>query len=346
VTGRELTPFARTALTLGSVVLCLDGDDAGIAAVERVCSSGLLASVSSRLATEIRVATLPEGRKDPAECIELHQNSIHTQAGEDFRTNVIDTSVEWTDWYLNRIMGRFDPSVVRGDVGSFGDVFERVANFLATFRNAADRTERACQVAASLADIMSSNFSTGPVSNTVRIQLESDLVDKVSRIAMSKETATRRLESVEGGSEIEIKAKLSNLSRGLGPSGSDELEKLSSKAIGATPTKPSTRPIKKKSSRSSAGSKKTPKVAERRGYKPPKDMVKQDVIPHHQGFAFKHESDQEWMQSDGENVSGPYPGSISMQLSLHLIFSALLPDAETPEERWLELGKVIEKWRH
>lgn len=286
--------------------MCLDSDDAGNAAVERICSNGMLASVSSQNVAEIRVATLPDDTKDPAEFIEQRKHSKNV--AEDFLSIVVDTSVEWTNWYLRRMMVQYDSSAVRGSTGSFEDIFERVANFLGTFSNAAERTHRACHVAGKLADIISIGGSGVEVSHTARIQLESDLVARVSQIARSKEAITKRIESLEGGTQADIGAKLSNLALGFGLSGSDESEKLSSKALYALSQKA---PNRKKPSwsrkstkpSSEAHTKSMDNYNGRRGYKPPQQTIEKDIIPHHQGFRFQHPTDAEWLTSDENGVS-------------------------------------------
>lgn len=289
------------------VVLCLDNDDAGVAAAERVCSNGMLASVEEKSVTEIRIASLPDGIKDPADFIESHGSS--KDAADDFRSLVIDTSVEWSDWYLNQTMSRYNSSAVRGGVGSFADIFEKTANFLATFKNAADRTERACRVASSLADIMSMGDNGSKASETVRVQLESDLFDKVSNIVKSKEAITSRLESLGANSKADVREKLSNTARGIGSSGGGELAKLSSKAIKAmSESRSRSRPDVAAISHARIAN--PPSLEEqsqsaRRGrfYRAGKKQVKVEpsLTPHIAGVSFLNENDASWIQS--KNVS-------------------------------------------
>ena len=283
--------------------MCLDNDEAGIAAVERVCSSGMLASVEEKSVTEIRIATLPYGIKDPAEFVESRKSK---NATNDFRSLVIDSSVEWTDWYLKQTMSRYNSSALRGSPGSFSDIFEKAANFLATFTNAADRTERACQVASGLADVMSIGDNGSKASDTVRVQLESDLFDKVSSIVKSKEAITSRLESLGGGSKAEIRSQLTNIARGVGSSGGGDLTKLSSKAIrsksGARSWSPSDMPI--------SGNKTSVKTSHSEGrqrwsggqgrrYRARKTLKRTEpsLTPHVSGVNFANENDASWVQS-------------------------------------------------
>ncbi|KAI2489542.1 DNA primase catalytic core [Fragilaria crotonensis] len=49
----------------GRIIVCLDNDDAGNMAVERLCGSGILTSICEKHVVEVLVATLPDGVKDP-----------------------------------------------------------------------------------------------------------------------------------------------------------------------------------------------------------------------------------------------------------------------------------------
>ena len=239
LTPEQLAIAAKLAgVRGGRIILCLDSDTAGVNAVERLCSASILTNIVKQYVVEIRVATLPNGKKDPAEFIESYRQaatatsaatlgSKSSVAGDDFRKQVLDPSLEWTDWYIQLILSRYDATAIRGAPNSFGDIFERVATFLSTFSNPGDRTKRACEVAQVLGDIMARETNKTKVSNTALIQLESDLVDRASRIANSKNIIAQRLESLDGGSEAQIHAKMTQLTRGEGLSGSEEIEKLS-----------------------------------------------------------------------------------------------------------------------
>jgi DNA primase len=317
LTSEQLGAAAKTAGARGGrVILCLDNDDAGITAIERVCSGSTISSVTEQYAVEIRIASLPKNVKDPAEFLESFNKQKEKKqaisAADEFRKEVLDTSVEWTDWYIDRIIRQYDSTALRGAAGSFGETFERVAEFLATFKNAADRTKRACEVAASLADIMAKESDSPSVSNTVRIQLESDLVDKASRIANSRDAVARRIESVEGGSDADVQAKLSNVARGSGLSGDDDKEKLSWKKLKEDPKnrpKIITGPLPSKKKTVSMRSKDKPNGPEeqryqRRTYKPRNAKKEAPMLtPHFAGFEFANDSDAEWLGLSKDKVN-------------------------------------------
>lgn len=312
LTSEQLGAAAKTAGARGGrVILCLDSDDAGITAVERVCSGSIISSVAEQYLVEIRIASLPENVKDPAEFLENYnkqkEKEEESSAAGEFRKEVLDTSMEWTEWYIDRILRRYDSSALRGADGSFGDTFERVAEFLATFKNAADRTKRACEVAASLADIMAVESDSPSMSNTVRIQLESDLVDKASRIANSRDAVARRIESVEGGSDADVQAKLSNMARGTGLSGDDDNEKLSWKKLKEDPeNRPKTisGPLPSKKKTVSTRSKDKSNGPQRRTYKPRNAKQEAPILtPHFAGFEFANDSDAEWLGLSKDKVN-------------------------------------------
>jgi len=229
LTPEQLSAAARIAGTKnGRVVLCLDNDSAGLNALERICSGNILSTLTERYPVEIRIAELPEGTKDPAEYIE--QNNNVKTLEDSFREDIIATSLEWTDWYIKRLLSMYDRSAARGSTGSFGDVFERLAGFLASINNAAERIKKACELSSRLAEIIAKENNSTHVSDTVRIQLESDLVDKASTIADSKSILYQRIASTEGGPSKDIKATALSITSGDGPSVADPRAKLTAKA--------------------------------------------------------------------------------------------------------------------
>ena len=104
--------------------MCLDSDEAGVMAIERICASEILLSVTERYAVDFRVASLPKGVKDPAEFVEGRNDK---EAGDEFRKEVILEALEWSDWYIQRIVSTYDPEAVRGGKGSGGSVARRSA---------------------------------------------------------------------------------------------------------------------------------------------------------------------------------------------------------------------------
>lgn len=288
----------------GRIVICLDNDSAGKNALERICSGGLLSSLADRYPVEVRIATLNVGTKDPAEYFE--QNKKVDNAEEMFREDVIENSLEWSEWYTQHLISCYDPTAARGAPGSFGAVFERLASFLSTYSNAAERIKQACELASYLAEILSKESNTTEVSQTVRIQLETDLVNKASSIANSKAAISSRIASVGGGSNTEIQAKLSTMSRGDGLSGSDESKKMAAGALkkqkgGQLDTTNLGRtampgPVK----RTSTGVR-SPRGSRARMKRPPRHKDP-DLTEHFSGFDFAHETDAKWLGAVDDKV--------------------------------------------
>ena len=312
----QLASAAKAAGTMGGrVILCLDNDDAGINAVERVCSNMFLAKTAEKFVVEIVVACLPPGIKDPADFIEA--NNGGTKGGGVFREQVLRQAEDWTTWYLKRILSRYNQRALRGTPGSFGDMCDRVSEFLATFSNAADRTKMAHDIASNLAELVAKSSGSGEVSNSFRIQLESDLVDMVSRKAAAKESVGRRIEAVDGFASNQQDDKLSQMSKGLFQA--DESNKLSTKAFkeanpvkrGAPPQrfKPALdqRDLGPKIGRKANNTARKAPPGPRRGIK--RDFKKPEspsMTPYFRGFEFENESDAEWLglarqKSKGKN---------------------------------------------
>jgi DNA primase catalytic core len=190
LTIEQLDKAAKLAGSMGvRIVLCLDNDDAGIAAVERLCSSLILSKICEKHVVEIAIASLPDNIKDPGEYFESKFGD-----GDAFRHQVLDCATEWSRWHTDIILSRYDSRAIQGGPSSFADICERVSDFLATFPNPIDRTRRAYEFAVKLARAIDANST----SNTLQIQLESDLVNMVARKAAAKEVLERRVESVEG----------------------------------------------------------------------------------------------------------------------------------------------------
>lgn len=202
--------------------MCLDSDDAGVTAVERLCSSNILRAAIDSSEVDICVASLPEGIKDPSEFVELKRQG-NDQVGIEFREKVMAPAEEWTSWYTRRILFSGNAS----DVRSFGQSFEKVAEFLSTFPNPAERIRRSSDVSFILTEIMAqANNST--ISTAVRIQLEADLVDMVTRKAAAKESLARRIESVAHSGNVTSTVSLSKLTNGMA---TEDGGKLSTKAL-------------------------------------------------------------------------------------------------------------------
>jgi len=313
----------------GRVVLCLDSDEAGQIAVERLCGNGMLAETTSKLGVEIFVATLPRGLKDPAEFIESREG-VSVDVATMFRTDVMDAATDWTDWYIQRLFGEYDSTAMRGRPGSFSDIFERVAGFLATSMGPADRTKRAYEVAGSLARIIAEESNTTEVSSAVRFQLESDLIDLASRTAEARDAVQRRSESVNGQSPSNARTVLSSLSRGQGPSSDDDdLGKLSFKALEAASASDSKSPNNLASASrqpvqplpSDSMNPRQRAQTRRRTFREKDASKAKPLTPHFTGFQFARQSDMDWLGIPKEKVRTLASGHGCNLIMLYLLLT-------------------------
>lgn len=298
----------------GRIVLCFDGDEAGLNAIERLCSGSLLSKTAETYVVEILVANLPSKVKDPGEYIECISPKNKARSGDLFRKEVIGTAKDWSAWYLDKLLSRYDERALRGTAGSFADICDRVSDFLSRFSNPAERTKRAHDVAGSLADIVSGE-ATNDGSNALRIQLETDLVNMVSRKAGARESIERRIESVDGYSQ-DATQKLAKMTGGDGVNTSENSSKLSSRALRALnkadsslkPTVGDNGFKGKTSRRYRSDSEDGPGGSSRRERtrihrRATKKVVQPPLTPHFSGFDFANPTDVDWLNIPREKVS-------------------------------------------
>jgi hypothetical protein len=149
---------------------------------------------------EIAVCDLPLGIKDPAEFVESRAGNATKTVKECFQSEVIDNAVLWYEWFIDRLIQKYD----QNDPSSFGNVCEEITDFLSNNSNPADRTKQAYEVATKLARQISGNDDADP-SVSLRIQLETDLLGMASKKASRRETYEKRKEAVRQLENIESK---------------------------------------------------------------------------------------------------------------------------------------------
>lgn len=329
----ELSSVFRT----GRIVICLDNDAAGLNAIERLCTGNILSSITERFPLEILIASLPKDVKDPADYIELIKDSNNPE--EKFRTDVVGGALEWSDWYIKHLLSSYDSQSPRGSHASFGDIFERLAGFLATYMNAAERTKRACEVAAYLADILSDDGNTTQISNAVRVQLETDLVEKAASIANSNAAISNRI-APSGARDGDVQTKLYNVARGDGSFGIDEADKLSTKALRRI-SKPSRDKTKSTGPIPQQADGRRPLQGSRLPMSRPPLNQEPTLTPHFSGFEFLSENDAKWLGLMDAKVCN----SCGFGLFLFLVSPALtitLADVGETKERSIDTKKRSE----
>lgn len=294
----QLSAAARLAQPVeGRVVLCLDNDAAGIAAVERLCSNGILKEVSEKYKVDIRVATMPEGIKDPDDYVQLWKGK--GSVGEAFVENVIQAAADWNMWFIDRILLSYNPEAKKERIGSFGDIFNRVAEHLATLMNSADRTRSAYNVADALAEILAKEKNATEVSDAVRAQLESDLIEESARLASVRNSIRRRTEAASvGKADVNVNKALRALSKGEGPSGIENsipTQTKSSALASPLPLNDSKKTSKLARSPTSSTQEKAVKRASDVKPRALRPRSATALTPHFAGFRFSNKSDQDWL---------------------------------------------------
>jgi hypothetical protein len=231
------------------------------------------------------VANLPPGIKDPGDFAEARRQGAKkfnvTAIRVAFCEEVIDSAQEWSDWYLDRLLRRCDAGATRQmSAGGLGDTFQKVADFLSTFSNPADRTKSASLVAGKMASMIAENSNATKVSKAVRLQLESDLIDLASKKATERELALKRRNELgaESKTALGLEYTLDSSSNAT-----IDVSMLSSKArmklagIDSAPSRNSRLPTRKQQI-------------------PP-------LVPHFAGFRFSNPNDADWLGVPRDVVS-------------------------------------------
>ncbi|CAB9505386.1 DNA primase [Seminavis robusta] len=299
------------ALNGGRVVLCLDNDEAGVAAVERLCSGGMLEKAASSNGVQFCVASLPADVKDPGDFAELRRRNAKAKVGAAFCKEVLDPAVEdWSDWYLDRLLERCDAGSTREMAGGLGDTFERVADFLSTFSNPADRTRSACVVAKKMASMIAKDNNVTAASKAVSSQLESDLIDRASKRANEREKKSQT-RPTESDMQVSASQTHSALSMQSYQKPAPDIDKLSRKARNQLTQKasppPGTRernqdmesrtvlPRHESLQRTTPSPRGNRRPQKTQSYPPP------PLAPHFAGIHFQHQSDSDWLGTTGNS---------------------------------------------
>jgi DNA primase len=91
----------------GEIILLMDNDTSGVAAIERLCTSQITHGVvEENPILAVSVASLPQGVKDPDEYVmtQLEENDDDEQlVAQKFHEDVTSTACDWKMWYLRRL---------------------------------------------------------------------------------------------------------------------------------------------------------------------------------------------------------------------------------------------------
>lgn len=308
ITEEQLTAAAVLAGNKnGRVIFCLDNDNAGIAAVERLCKAGLLGNIAESRVVEFRVAQLPAGVKDPAEYIELHGQA--SEVDKQFRRDILEgNSLPWIDWYEDHILSQFNLSAPVGDKGSVSSIMENLAILLSMIKETTERKKRFDQVAEVLIMKMGQVTNVEDVSETARLQIQSELAKKVS--IMTKAASTKSGGSLPKiqRSNVELEKTLMRMAPSGGERPGSSLSKIpslsSSSNRGMKQSGEGNTATPKGATFQSVSSKKGPEAGRKfRAKGSPRR--KPSLTPHFSGFKFQSKHDVAWLADDELTVSYP-----------------------------------------
>ena len=340
ISTEQLDQASKTAgCRGGKIVVCLDNDSAGTTAMERLCRNKMLEDCIRKNVVSVYVARLPDLIKDPADFIESRRKLGMTvqQIATAFRNEVVETAIDWTDWYVQHLIAGYDRDAPRNSAGSFSDVFERIADFLANSLTPAERTKVAYEVAGQLSSVLATDRNSSDISLSVRIQLESDLIDLTSRLSAAKEVLQRRIDAASADTTTNSipPTTVTTFTSGLGPNSIDQDSKLSKNATRGK-AKVSNQVIR----RSHTDNKsvvmpaelpqrkvQTTRTRARTTISRSREPNYVSVTTHFSGFQFQHQSDMDWLglQSSKVKLSTSSSGKIFQLnfLTLHFPLCSL-----------------------
>lgn len=293
--------------SIGRIILCLDGDDAGKNAVERLCSSNILSNVPELSKNELYVATLSGGEvKDPSDFVNMAGGG--EKARTRFQEEILDNAIPWDEWYIDRLLSKHEVGAKDG-AGSFVGICNELSTFLATFSNPADRTRRSHKIAEKLVTLIAEDEMSSSSISMLRVQLESDILNMSSRKAGVREAIERRIEITDGLLGEATASKLKRLSSGDFDDKNDDERKMSKNALAMMEPKisdgsqrsiqASSPPRQRKDATRVRSFRTNPK---RRNRQLPEMPTERHLVPHFNGFEFKHQSDKDWLGLSNNGV--------------------------------------------
>jgi hypothetical protein len=277
-------------------------------AIERLCSSNILSKVPELSKSELYVATLSGGEvKDPSDFVNLAGGG--DKARMRFQEEILDNAMPWDDWYVDHLLLKHEVDAKDGTVGSFAGICDDVSTFLASFSNPADRTLRVHKIAEKLVTLIAENDMSSSSIAMLRVQLESDILNMSSRKAGVREAIERRIELTDGVSGEATTSKMKRLSSGDLDNMNDDERKMSRTALakvapqGADSSQrsiPASDPPRARKDATRTRSFRT--NPSQRNRQLPEKLPERHLVPHFNGFEFKHQSDKDWLGLSGNGV--------------------------------------------
>jgi DNA primase len=278
--------------------LCLDNDQAGIAATERICRLGILSSVGESYPVEFRVARLPETVKDPADYMEINKDS--KKLDDKFRREILgENSLEWTDWYQGHILDQYNQTATTGESGNFADMVERLGSFLSMLKNGQDRKKRFRDIVDVLAVTIARESNETEVSETVRLQLEAELKRKTETKTKLNQGSSFPASANSGNPTDDISRTLARMAPSNDPQTEFQVPKKKRRAAKSKAPPDETYPFD-----AYEADFVTPPRTERRFRAKNRIPKKKPALtPHFSGFEFNNNHDKMWLDDMELTVS-------------------------------------------
>ncbi len=241
--------------------------------------------------------------KDPADFVDSVGGG--DKARERFQSEILDKALSWDEWYVARLLSKYKADAKEGTDGSFSDICNQISTFLASFPSPADRTRRVHKIAEKLGVLVAVDGASSSSMSMLRVQLEADILNMSSRKAGVREAMERRIEQTDGFVGEATTSKIERLARG--EAFNDDERKMSKNALAKTkshmidrsrisipaanPARQRRAPTRTRSFRTNDQRRDNMKLPERH------------LVPHFNGFKFKHQSDKDWLGLCGDGVS-------------------------------------------
>ncbi len=240
--------------------------------------------------------------KDPSDFVNLAGGG--NKARMRFQEEILDNAIPWDEWYVDRLFSKHEVDAKDGDIGSFAGICDDVSTFLASFSNPADRTRRVHKIAKKLVALITEDEMSLSSMGMLRVQLESDILNMSSRKAGVREAIERRIELTDGVSGEATTSKMKRLSSGDSDNMNDDERKMSRTALarvaprGADIAAPAP-PRARKDATRTRSLRTNPKQRNRQLHE---KSPERHLVPHFNGFEFKHQSDKDWLGLSGNSV--------------------------------------------
>ncbi len=247
--------------------------------------------------------------KDPSDFVNMAGGG--DKARMRFQEEILDNAIPWDEWYIDRLISKHEMGAKDGMAGSFSGICNEVSTFLAFFVNPAERTRRVHKISEKLVVLIAEDKMSSSSLSMLRCQLESDILNMSSRKAGVREAIERRIELTDGVSGEATASKMKRLSSGDLDDNNNDERKMSKNALamvaphrpdGSQRNIPASNPLRQGKGATRARSVRT--NPRQRNRQLPEKPTERHLVPHFNGFVFKHQSDRDWLGLSDNSVRG------------------------------------------